>query len=156
MNHHLRKKMLIAAFLDLSYKKMSYIFKSGRLKTLICITLTMTLTIGSVSAITTVEHVSSAASEPAAVMVKGKVVDETGETLIGVGVKEKGTSNITVTNNDGNFTLKLKSENPILIFSYIGYASQEIEGSSASIFCLDFELTFAHKIFRKFKCFQTE
>jgi len=127
MNHHLRKKMLIAAFLDLSYKKMSCVFKSRRLKTLICITLTMALTIGSVSAITTVEHVSSAASEPAAVMVKGKVVDETGETLIGVGVKEKGTSNITVTNNDGNFTLKLKSENPILIFSYIGYASQEIE-----------------------------
>ena len=127
MNHHLRKKMLIAAFLDLSYKKSNCFFTKRMSKFLVCIILTMVSPISYASATTgTPENVFSEPAQPEVVIIKGQVVDETGETLIGVNVKEKGTSNVTVTNNDGNFTLKLKGQNPVLIFSYIGYASQEV------------------------------
>ena len=50
------------------------------------------------------------------------------EPLIGVSVQEKGTSNGAITDLDGNFTLNVK-QNAILIFSYVGYKSQEVKGS---------------------------
>lgn len=53
--------------------------------------------------------------------VTGVIVDETGECLIGATVKEKGTNNATITNNDGKFSLKLTSPNPVLEVNYIGY-----------------------------------
>ncbi|MDD4438514.1 MAG: SusC/RagA family TonB-linked outer membrane protein, partial [Tissierellia bacterium] len=59
-------------------------------------------------------------------VVKGLVVDINGEPLIGVNVLEKGTSNGTVTDYDGRFTLST-AENATLIFSYIGFESIEIE-----------------------------
>lgn len=62
--------------------------------------------------------------------VTGTVYDESGLPLIGVSVQEKGTSNGAITDMDGNFTVKLSSENTgggkALIFSYIGYKTQEI------------------------------
>ena len=62
--------------------------------------------------------------------VHGKVVDETGEPLIGVSIAEKGTSNETVTNIDGAFTLQLlKDDSSQLIASYIGYEPREINPS---------------------------
>lgn len=57
---------------------------------------------------------------------KGSVVDVNGEPLIGVNVLEKGTTNGTITDFDGKFTLNLSSPNAILVFSYIGYVSQEV------------------------------
>lgn len=53
-------------------------------------------------------------------VVSGNVVDENGEPMIGVTIQEKGTSNKTVTDLDGNFKLKPESANPVLEFSYIG------------------------------------
>lgn len=53
--------------------------------------------------------------------VTGRISDEKGEMLIGVTVQEKGTSNGTVTDIDGQYTLKLSSESPVLLISYIGY-----------------------------------
>ena len=43
--------------------------------------------------------------------VTGTVYDESGLPLIGVSVQEKGTSNGAITDMDGNFTVKLSSEN---------------------------------------------
>ena len=57
--------------------------------------------------------------------ISGTVVDTTGESVIGATVKEKGTSNGTVTDFDGNFTLKV-NEGAILVISYIGYQTQEV------------------------------
>ena len=57
--------------------------------------------------------------------ISGTVVDATGESVIGATVKEKGTSNGTVTDFDGNFTLKV-NEGAILVISYIGYQTQEV------------------------------
>ena len=59
--------------------------------------------------------------------VTGRVSDEKGELLIGVSVQEKGTTNGTITDTNGQYNLKLTSNNPILIVSYIGYKSQEVK-----------------------------
>ena len=57
--------------------------------------------------------------------IKGTVVDTKGETIIGATVMEKGTSNGTITDFDGNFTIKVK-EGAILVFTYIGYQTAEL------------------------------
>ena len=56
--------------------------------------------------------------------VTGIVTDVKGEPIIGATVVEKGTTNGTVTDFDGNYTLEL-SENGTLAISYIGYKTQE-------------------------------
>ena len=55
----------------------------------------------------------------------GTIVDNTGEPIIGATVMEKGTSNGTVTDIDGNFRLKTASGSTLVI-SYIGFATQEL------------------------------
>ena len=57
--------------------------------------------------------------------ISGTVVDATGETVIGATVMEKGTSNGTITDFDGNFTIKVK-DGAILVISYIGYQTMEL------------------------------
>lgn len=60
------------------------------------------------------------------VTVSGKVTDsESGEGLPGVTVVEKGTSNGTITDLDGNYTLSVSAEASLLI-SYVGYVTEEI------------------------------
>ena len=54
------------------------------------------------------------------ITVKGDVVDEHGEPLIGATVMEKGTSNGTAADIDGNFQLNVKP-NSTLVVSYVGY-----------------------------------
>ncbi|MBR0037348.1 MAG: TonB-dependent receptor [Bacteroidales bacterium] len=56
--------------------------------------------------------------------ITGMVVDETGEGVIGATVLEKGTTNGTATDIDGNFTLKVKA-GATLVVSYIGYNAVE-------------------------------
>ena len=59
------------------------------------------------------------------IQVQGIVKDQTGETVIGATVMQKGTSNGTITDYDGKFTLNVPSK-AILVFSYIGFATQEV------------------------------
>jgi len=59
------------------------------------------------------------------ITVKGVVKDETNQPLPGATVNEKGTTNTTITGNDGAFTIKVKS-NARLVFSYLGTKSVEI------------------------------
>ena len=55
------------------------------------------------------------------------VVSGDGEPLIGVGVYEKDTpTNGTITDLNGEYSLKVKDANAVLVFSYIGYETQEI------------------------------
>jgi TonB-linked SusC/RagA family outer membrane protein len=58
--------------------------------------------------------------------VAGRVTDSDGEPLIGVSIRVKGTTGGNVTDVNGNFTLGNLAEDAVLVFSYIGYASQEI------------------------------
>lgn len=59
------------------------------------------------------------------VTIQGKVTDNHGDAIIGANILEKGTSNGTITDIDGNFTLSV-SENAILQISYIGCVEQNI------------------------------
>lgn len=58
--------------------------------------------------------------------VTGQVKDQVGEPLIGVNVIEKGTTNGTVTDINGQYSVFVKNANAVLSFSYIGYKTQEI------------------------------
>lgn len=60
------------------------------------------------------------------ISVSGTVKDDSGFGLPGVNVIEKGTTNGTVTDVDGNFTLTVSSPKAILEFSHIGFLAQEI------------------------------
>ena len=64
--------------------------------------------------------------------VEGTVLDVNQEPLIGVNVSEKGTSNRTVTDIDGHFSLNLSSANPVLHLSYVGYVAQDADVNGQS------------------------
>ena len=57
--------------------------------------------------------------------IKGKVIDSTGETLLGVSVKILNSNNGTITNMDGTFELNVQSSD-ILEFSYMGYKKERV------------------------------
>jgi len=59
-------------------------------------------------------------------IVKGKVIDEKGQPLPGVGVKLKGTRIATVTDANGNYTLNIPDGTGTIEFSSVGYDSQSI------------------------------
>jgi len=59
-------------------------------------------------------------------IVKGRICDKNGDPIIGANVKEKGAKTGTVTGIDGNFTLNVQSNSPVLSISFIGYATTEI------------------------------
>lgn len=65
--------------------------------------------------------------------VSGKITDENGEGLPGASVVEKGTSNGTITDIDGNYYLTV-SEGGTLVFSFVGYHKEEmVVGNSTKI-----------------------
>ena len=66
-------------------------------------------------------------------IISGNVSDDVAP-LIGVGVMIQGTNTGVVTDSDGNYTIQNVKPTDVLVFSYIGYATEEIEvGKSATI-----------------------
>lgn len=62
------------------------------------------------------------------ITVRGTVIDEAEEPLIGASIKVKGKTTVgTVADFDGNFELKVPSEQSVLVISYVGMASKEIK-----------------------------
>lgn len=68
----------------------------------------------------------SPAQNAAKKTITGRIVDATGEPLIGVTIMEKGTTNGSITDYDGNYSLSVPG-NAVLQFSYIGYKSVEMK-----------------------------
>lgn len=67
-------------------------------------------------------------------IITGKVVDEKGEGLPGVNILQKGTQQGTITDSDGAFRLSVPDENTVLVFSFVGYVSREVEvGNKTSL-----------------------
>lgn len=66
-------------------------------------------------------------------VLSGRVTDAQNEPLIGVNIIEKGTSNGTVTDINGDFSLQVK-ENAVLLISYIGFLAQEINTAGRTSF----------------------
>jgi type II secretory pathway component GspD/PulD (secretin) len=58
--------------------------------------------------------------------ISGKVSDENKNALPGVSVVLKGTNLGTTTDSNGEYSLTFNAEEPVLIFSYVGYISQEV------------------------------
>ena len=58
--------------------------------------------------------------------VTGTVLDEEGQPIPGVNVLEKETTTGTITDIEGNYALTVSGESSVLVFSFIGYQSQEI------------------------------
>ncbi|KAA9347168.1 TonB-dependent receptor [Larkinella humicola] len=67
--------------------------------------------------------------------VSGKVLDETGKGLPGVSVVVKGTQRGTITNGEGDFQMETE-DNAILVFSFVGYKSQEMTVGNQSTFSI--------------------
>ncbi|PIF00907.1 MAG: SusC/RagA family TonB-linked outer membrane protein [Maribacter sp.] len=59
-------------------------------------------------------------------LVQGRVTDNDGQPLPGANIVEKGTTNGTQTDFDGNFSLEVTDGNATLIVSYIGFATKEL------------------------------
>lgn len=71
------------------------------------------------------EAAGSSITQQKQIIVKGIVKDENGEPVVGANVVEKGTSNGTITDMDGGFSLSV-SENAKLNVTYIGYLDQVV------------------------------
>lgn len=65
--------------------------------------------------------------------ISGQVIDESGESLIGATVLVKGTTTGTVTDIDGNYSIRVPEGSNILEFSYTGYSTKEVEIGSSNV-----------------------
>lgn len=70
--------------------------------------------------------------------VRGTVIDEVGEPIVGASIQVKGTSQGTVTDADGNFTLSAPS-NATLVISYVGMTTQEVAVSPVMQIVLQYD-----------------
>lgn len=73
------------------------------------------------------------------ITVRGKIYDETGQGLPGASVLVKGTTTGTVTDMDGNYSL-VSPEDAVLVFSFIGYQTQEISVSGRTTIDVSLEI----------------
>lgn len=80
----------------------------------------------------------NAQNQNSVITIKGKVLDEKKEPVIGATILVEGTSNGTVTDIDGNFNLKGAS-NATLIISYVGYATQKVKAQPSLVVTLSEE-----------------
>ena len=65
--------------------------------------------------------------------IKGKVVDEHGQPLPGVSVLAKTSKNVTVTDSEGNYSIRIDANDRILVFKYMGYADREVAINSQTL-----------------------
>ena len=77
----------------------------------LCLFLLLSITIGATAQVSTI--------------VNGTVTDSSGDPLIGVSITEKGSTQGTITDIDGKYSIKIAPD-AILLFSYLGYSSEEI------------------------------
>jgi Ca-activated chloride channel family protein len=63
--------------------------------------------------------------------ITGKVVDSANNPLIGVNVLIKGTTMGTITDANGEFSIQVTDENAVLVFTYIGYQTEEVRINSS-------------------------
>lgn len=71
--------------------------------------------------------------------ISGIVKDKSGLPIPGVNIVEKGTSNGVQTDFDGKFSITISKENAVLVITYIGYKTQEIETKGKAVFNVVFE-----------------
>jgi TonB-dependent starch-binding outer membrane protein SusC len=75
----------------------------------------------------------------AQISVQGRITDNNNQALGGVSITQKGTSNGTTTNATGNYSITVPNQQAVLVFSYVGYPTQEMEVGNRTT--LDLQLT---------------
>ena len=91
-----------------------------------------TLFSGTISTATASGANSFATTQQAGIC-KGLVKDATGESVIGASVIVKGTTNGTITDFDGNFSLDGIKKGDVIVISYVGYQTQEIKWNGSPL-----------------------
>lgn len=91
-----------------------------------------TLFSGTISTATASGANSFATTQQAGIC-KGLVKDATGESVIGASVVVKGTTNGTITDFDGNFSLDGIKTGDVIVISYVGYQTQEIKWNGSPL-----------------------
>jgi TonB-linked SusC/RagA family outer membrane protein len=109
-------------------KKHIKIFRKCAYKSLLAMKLTSLFLIPGIMQATAEDYSQKAPeNQRQQIVVTGRVTSAaTGESLPGVNIIEKGTQNGAVTNIDGTYTLDVSGEDAVLVFSFIGYLSEEI------------------------------
>nr|WP_278580620.1 carboxypeptidase-like regulatory domain-containing protein [Bacteroides intestinalis] len=92
-------------------KNLSLLSRLGKLQRLFLVALFSVLAIGAAAQSKTVS---------------GTVTDKTGETVIGASIVVKGTTNGTITDINGKFTISNVPDNGIIQVSFVGYKTQDI------------------------------
>lgn len=72
-------------------------------------------------------------------VVTGRVIDAKGEPVIGATILEKGTTNGTVSDFDGNFSLNVSNNNAVLHISYVGFQSKSVKATLGKILSVEME-----------------
>lgn len=62
----------------------------------------------------------------AQVLVRGTVIDQTGESVPGASIQVKGGTQGTISDLDGKFSLNVPNKKSVLVISFIGYTTQEL------------------------------
>ena len=107
-----------------------FVHSQAYVKAIACLVLACGGTLPTLAASETLSNPKVENVQQNEVTVKGVVKDANGEAIIGASVIEKGNAkNGTVTDLDGNYTLKVK-RGATLTISYIGYISQETKGGN--------------------------
>lgn len=107
-----------------------FVHSQAYVKAIACLVLACGGALPTLAASETLSNPKVEEAQQSEVTVKGVVKDANGEAIIGASVIEKGNAkNGTVTDLDGNYTLKVK-RGATLTISYIGYISQETKGGN--------------------------
>ena len=73
------------------------------------------------------------ADQPADQTISGKVTGDDGQALAGVSIVVKGTTRGTTTGGDGTYRLAVPDGRAVLLFSFVGYLTQEVEVGTRSV-----------------------
>lgn len=71
------------------------------------------------------QSIINASNVFAAIVIKGKVLDEEGLPLPGVTIKSKNEATVTSTDLNGNYSISVANKTAVLVFSFVGYANKE-------------------------------
>ncbi len=92
-----------------------------------------------------IEYIENAVPDAdAEISIRGRVTDENGEALPGVSILIRGTRQGTITSTSGAYTISVPDQNAVLVFSYVGFVTQEIEVGSRRV--LDVKLSVDVKV----------
>src|SRR6185369_6240754 len=78
-------------------------------------------------------HATNSYGQASGSTVSGQVKDDQGSPIPGVNILEKGTSNGSTSDAEGNYKINVSSTNATLVFTFIGFATQEIQVNGQAI-----------------------